>query len=162
METKTDWLNEKYDQIEDLSKDFSISKYNLLKISFLKRLIEESLIHSKTCTDCKNHLVELESMIEKIPLLDQIDHRSPYEKRFNTIRGHFHKKHGFIPPYHYSTLWTLGGIILGVVSSIAISFFLYGRILLDPILAGLALGLIVGYLIGSTKEASYRKSKKII
>lgn len=162
METKSNWLNEKYDRIEELTTDFSMSKYNLLKISFLKRLLEESGKRKESCPKCQSNLVALEEMIEEIPHLDDIDHREPYEKKFNAIRKHFHKDHGFIPPYHFSTRWTIGGVLFGVVAATIVSYFVNDKILLDPVLAGSAFGLIVGYLIGSSKEVSYRKTKKII
>lgn len=156
------WLNEKYERIEELTTDFSISKYNLFKISFLKRLLEESLIHSESCSDCKKHLPGLETMIEKIPDLEKLEVRSPYEKRFNEIRTHFHKKHGFIQPYHFSTLWTLAGTGMGILLSVVGTYLVKGEVLFDPVLAFSALGLTVGYLVGSTIEGKYRRAKKII
>ena len=149
-------------QIEALTKDFSISKYNLLKISFLKRLLEESEKHSTSCSECKQNLPELEKLIDQIPMLDQIDHRAPYEKKFNATRKHFHKKHNFIPPYYHSTRWSIVGILTGGIIATIVSFYLNSKIELDPLLAGSALGLIAGYIVGSSKEVSYRKSKKII
>ena len=156
------WLSEKYSRIEELSKDFSISKYNLLKISYLKRILEKSIRHSKECDDCKNNLTVLESLIEEIPNLDLIDHRSPYEKKFNGIRKHFHKNHNFIPPYYHSARWSIFGILAGLLVSIILSYSLFQQLQLDPLLAGMTIGLILGYIIGSTKEISYRKTKKII
>ncbi|MDA3929570.1 MAG: hypothetical protein PF541_11470 [Prolixibacteraceae bacterium] len=162
MEKNSDWLNEKYMQIEALTKDFSISKYNLLKISFLKRLLEESEIHSTSCLDCKQNLPELEKLIGQIPMLDQIEYRAPYERKFNATRKHFHEKHKFIPPYYFSTRWSIFGVLTGGVIASIVSFYFNSKIQLDPLLAGLALGLIVGYIVGSTKEVSFRKSEKII
>lgn len=162
MELKSDWLNDKYSRIEELSTDFSLSKYNFLKISFLKRLLEESAKNEDSCDTCKSNLKELEGMIEQIPLLEQIDFRQPYEKKFNLIRKHFHNDHGFIAPYALSTKWTLGGVVIGAIIAIVVSVFLSERVLLDPVLAGSAFGLIVGYLIGASKESVFRNSKKII
>lgn len=157
-----DWLETQYLKIEKHTESYSISKYNLLKISFLKRLLEESLNHAATCNDCASNLPQLEKMIDAVPLLDDIEHRQPYEKKFNETRRHFHKKHQFISPYFLSTRWTIGGVIAGSAIAVAISIFVNGNVLIDPVLAGVAGGLIIGYLIGSTMEARYRKTKRII
>jgi len=162
MTKNTDWINKKNIRIDELTDNFSISKYNLLKISFLKRLIEESKIHSPSCEICKENMAVLEKMIEEIPHLDLINHRSPYEKKFNSIRTHFHKKHGFITPYQFSTIWTLSGIVAGIFLTISWLMFEKGKISLDPILAGAAFGLMIGYFWGSFKDAKYRKTKKMI
>lgn len=161
-EVKIDWVQEKFQRIDELTDNLSVSKYNLLKMSFLKRLIEESFKNSATCEICKTHLPQLEKMIEEIPHLDLIDHRSPYEKQFNLIRSHFHKKHGFIQPYQFTTRWTLIGVAVGGILSILWSYLKLGNIVMDALLLGIGLGLTFGYLWGSFKEAKFRKQKKII
>lgn len=162
MNKKTDWLAEKNLRIDELTENFSISKYNFLKISFLKRLFEESYENSGSCEICKGNLSVLEEMVEEIPHLDLIDHRSPYEKKFNSIRSHFHKKHGFIQPYQFTTKWTLIGIAIGLIPAVIWSLLKMGYIVLDAMLLGSALGLTLGYIWGSYKEARFRRTKKII
>ena len=161
-DAKADWVEEKMQRIDELTEDLSISKYNLLKISFLKRLIEESNKNAATCETCKNNLPELEQMIEEIPHLDLIDHRAPYEKKFNLIRSHFHKSHGFTQPYQFTTKWTLIGIAIGLLLAVLWSFIKIGNLVMDALLLGAALGLTFGYLWGSMKEAKFRKAKKMI
>lgn len=158
----SDWLQNKKDRIEKLTKDFSVSKYNLLKISYLEKLLDESFIRVNECEICNQNLGELEKMIEEIPFLDDIEHRSPYEKKFNAIRKHFHKTHSFIPPYHFSSQWTIAGILIGTLLAVFIFYYKVGTFTIDSALAGATIGLIVGYLIGSAKELSYRKNGKIL
>lgn len=162
MDNKSLFIAEKVSRIEELTKDFSISKYNLLKISFLIRLIEESENHSSSCAECEANMGVLVGLIEEIPLLDDIEHRKPYENEFNRIRKHFHQKHGFIPPYYYTSRWSLFGGLIGLVFAIVISFIAVGVISKDGVLAGITLGVIVGYLFSSFKELKFRKTKKII
>ena len=161
-DSKTDWVNEKILRIDQLTEDLSVSKYNLLKMSFLKRLIEESFKNSSSCEYCKNNLTVLEEMIEEIPHLDLIDHRQPYEKKFNEIRSHFHKQHGFIQPYQFTTKWTLIGIAVGLILALIWSFLKLGHFVTDALLLGVALGLTFGYIWGSVKEAKFLRTKKII
>lgn len=149
-------------RIEELTDQFSISKYNFLKISFLVRLIEDSEKFAPECSECQTNRKILHSLIEEIPHLDDIVHRQPYERQFNAIRKHFHQKHGYIPLYYFISRWSLIGAALGTVLLLLISFVFKVNFLYDGLLIGLALGLIVGYLWGSVKELSYRKSKKII
>lgn len=161
-EAKKDWVAEKLQRIDELTENLSVSKYNLLKMSFLKRLIEDSYYNSTSCEICKNHLPELEQLIEEIPHLDLIDHRAPYEKKFNLIRSHFHKQHGFIQPYQFTTKWTLIGVAIGGLLSVLWSYLKLGHMVMDAMLLGAGLGLTFGYLWGSVKEAKFRKEKKII
>lgn len=162
-DSKIDWVQEKAKRIDELTENLSVSKYNLLKISFLTRLIKESFSYASTCSDCRNNLPELEKMIEEIPHLELIAHRSPYEKQFNSIRRHFHKAHGFIQPYHFTSRWTLIGVGIGLLLSVLWSLLKLGHpFVMDALMLGAALGLTAGYLWGSLKEARFRKAKKII
>lgn len=149
-------------RIEELTRDFSLSKYNFLKISFLVRLIEDTDLNSTSCEECRGNQAVLEEMIEEIPLLDDIEHRQPYEKKFNNVRTHFHKKHGYIPPHYYSSRYSIIGLLLGGSIAALISYLLTEHVVIDLVLAGFAVGLIVGYLWGSYKELQYRQSKRII
>jgi len=149
-------------RIEELTRDFSLSKYNFLKISFLVRLIEDTDLNSTSCEECRGNQAVLEEMIEEIPLLDDIEHRQPYEKKFNNVRTHFHKKHGYIPPHYFSSRYSIIGLLLGGSIAALISNLLTEHVVIDLALAGFAVGLIAGYLWGSYKELQYRQSKRII
>jgi hypothetical protein len=149
------------DRVESLSEGFSLSKYNFLKISYLLKLIEESDHFSTQCKTCAENKKILANMVEEIPFLDDIEHRQPYEKQFNQIRRHFHREHGFIPPYRFSATYSLIGILAGTLSATLVSF-VFGGFNIDVFLAGAVIGLIAGYFLGSAKELKYRKSKKMI
>ena len=150
-----------FNRIEELTKDFSLSKYNFLKISFLIKLIEETNHFSPQCNICSENKKLLANMVEEIPFLDDIEHRQPYEKQFNHIRRHFHREHGFIAPYRFSATYALVGVLTGSLSVTLVSF-LFGSFNIDVLLAGAVVGLITGYFFGSAKELKYRKSKKMI
>jgi hypothetical protein len=162
MENQQEWLSKKLLRIEDLTSHYSFSKYNLLKISYLERLLEESVHQAPHCATCKEHLSTLEKLVEEIPNLDLIDHREPYERNFNAIRTHFHKKHGFIPPYKYTPLFAMAGIVLFILPVLAWSYFSKGVFMLDPFLGAAAIGLLIGYFWGAQKDAVYRRAKKMI
>jgi hypothetical protein len=149
-------------RIDDLSKDFSLSKYNFLKISYLVRLVEDSSQYSTHCENCKANQKLLEKMVEELPFLDDIEHREAYEKKFNHMRMHFHREHGYVAPYHFTSRYVVAGIIFGAAIASLLSFLAKGAVMLDPILAGITIGLMAGYFWGSYTEKKYRNSKKII
>lgn len=151
-----------YNRIEELTKDFSLSKYNFLKISYLKRLIDETDNFAMHCKTCESNKFLLADMVEEIPLLDDIDHRQPYEKQFNQIRNHFHLHHGFIAPHHFSSRYSIFGLMLFAVMAAVVSWFVNKRINIDLLLSGGALGLIIGYLWGAKLELNFRREKKMI
>ena len=155
-------INQQLTRIEELTQDYSISKYNLLKISYLIRLIEDSEKFSSECSECRENGKVLAKMVEEIPHLDDIEHRQPYEKQFNEIRKHFHKRHDYIPPYHFISRWSLIGGVFGSALALLISTIAGLKFLYNGLLVGLTLGLLAGYLWGSVKELNYRKMKKII
>lgn len=161
MNSKID-SSEQIKRIEFLTDKFSISKYNLLKISYLVRLIQDSEKYAVECNECKENGKILNSLIDEIPFLDDIVHREPYEKKFNSIRKHFHRSHGYIPLYYFISRWSLFGLAFGVVISLSISFFTNIVFLFDSFYIGLSVGLVAGYFWGSVKELRYRKAKKII
>lgn len=162
MDNKEEWLQQKKERIEELSVNFSFSKYNLLKISYLERLLDESVHFSPACSECSKNLEVLDKLVDEIPYLDLIEHREPYERQFNAIRKHFHQTHGFIAPYHFTALWTLAGIMLIALPALAWCFFQQGNPISDISLAATAFGLIAGYLLGARKDARYRRAKKIL
>lgn len=153
--------SELINRIDVLTSDFSLSKYNLLKISYLVRLVEESENFSLQCDICKENKKNLVIMVEEIPMLDDINHRQPYEKKFNQIRKHFHDSHGFIAPYRYSATYTILGLVLCVLMLVPFLFF-FKIISIDLLFAFAIIGVITGYFIGSVKELKYRKIKKMI
>lgn len=152
----------KLQQIEELTKDFSLSKYNSLKISYLVRLINDTDHNLPSCEECRLNQTILEEMTEEIPYLDDIEHRQPYETKFNKIRKHFHKAHGYIPPYYFSSRYIIVGLLAGGSIAAIISFLLSKQVVVDVVLAGITIGLFGGYFIGSFRELQFRQSKKII
>lgn len=162
MDNKETNVDDIISRIEELTDKLSISKYNLLKISFLIKLVEDTEKFAPVCEECRSNRKVLHSMIEEIPYLDDIVHRQPYERQFNAVRKHFHHKHGYIPLYYFISRWSLIGVALGTVFSFLISVAFNVDFLYDGLLIGLAIGLTVGYLWGSVKELKYRKSGKII
>lgn len=162
MENKSIEIDRQLKRIEELTTNFSISKYNFLKISFLIRLIEDSQKFAPECPDCHANCNTLQSLIEEIPLLDDIHHRQPYEQQFNAIRKHFHNKHGYIPLYHFVSRFSLMGIGLGVLFSYLAALIFKVNFFYNGLLMGLAMGLMVGYIWGYIKELGFRQSKKII
>ncbi|MDA3879885.1 MAG: hypothetical protein PF436_05800 [Prolixibacteraceae bacterium] len=154
-------VEEKLEKIEDLTSDFSLSRYNFLKISALIKLIEDTHNNIGDCDECRKNENHLENLIEQIPNLDDNTYRTPYEKEFNKIRTHFHKSHGYIPPYYFSARYSLMGIIVLLLLTMAIKL-IFKLQSPDLLLAGATAGLAAGYLYGSYKEKIYRKQKKIV
>ncbi|HKK82330.1 MAG TPA: hypothetical protein VJ909_08775 [Prolixibacteraceae bacterium] len=155
-------LQDKLDRIEKHTEDFSISKYNFLKISALVKLIKDSETNAADCKKCSENVTRLEEMIDKIPYLDDISYRSPYEKEFNKMRKHFHKEHGYIPPLYFSGKYVIYGAVAGLVLSALTAFLIIQNAVIDILLIGTVAGLSVGYIAGSLKEKRYRKENRIV
>lgn len=155
-------LQDKLDRIEELTETFSISKYNFLKISALVKLIKDTDANAAHCEKCRENAPRLEKMIDKIPYLDDITYRSPYEKQFNEIRKHFHKQHGYIPPLYFSGKYVIYGAITGLVLSALTAFLIIQKSAVDILLVGTVAGISIGYITGSLKEKKYRSANRIV
>lgn len=155
-------LSQKLERIEHLTEEWSFSKYNLYKISFFVRMMEDTEKLSPTCDECRKNEVLMEQLVEEIPHLDDLVHRQPYEKEFNQIRKHFHQKHGYIPPHFFSSRRAIAiGTLLAGAGAI-VSKAVNNTISVDVVLAGAAAGIVIGYLWGAYNELKFRSSKKII
>lgn len=159
MATDTQKLQQ---EIDDLTKEWSLTKYNFMKISTLKRLIQESEQFSEECTTCKKNTALFADMVKQLPFLNEIVHRQPYEKKFNGIRNHFHKSHGFIAPDYHVGRYAITGLLSGMLLALGFSYITAGVLVIDVLLMGLALGIITGYFIGFRRDAKFRRVKKML
>ncbi|MDA3817270.1 MAG: hypothetical protein PF486_07830 [Prolixibacteraceae bacterium] len=155
-------LQDKLDRIEKHTENFSISKYNFLKISALVKLIKDTDANAAHCEKCSENAPRLEKMIDKIQYLDDIVYRSPYEKQFNEIRKHFHKEHGYIPPLYFSGKYIIYGAIVGLGLAALIAFLIIQKSAVDVLLVGTVTGISIGYITGSLKEKRYRHTNRIV
>ncbi len=159
---KANWVTTQLQVIEEESKDFSFSKVNLLKITSLEKLIKESPNFADNCNQCKSHLAELETMVHQVSKLDDSNVRQPYEKKFNEMRRHFQKEHGYFDPFHFVARWVLIFGLISAAIAMAISYLSHQMIISDFILIGTFIGITGGYLFGSFKDKKIRQAGKLI
>lgn len=156
------WVEIQKLKIEKHTDNYSLAKFNFLKISSLIRLVEESEHYAPHCTFCRTHLEQLETMIDQLPELDHPDIRKSYEQRFTTMCDHFRKIHGFYAPLHFSSRLSLISLIPGALAGLIFSLIVFQTVKADPILMASAAGLMIGYLAGNLKDKKIRREKKLI
>lgn len=156
------WDKIQISKVDEISDNFSISKYNLLKISSIKLLIEQSYHYSDKCSHCKENLPILESMIPQIEKLDDTDVRSSYEKEFNNIRDHFYKQHGYVEPMHYTSRLSLILFLIGGILGLLYSYIAYKTLLISHPMIGAVLGVVIGYIVGNSKDGKLLKAHKVV
>jgi len=149
-------------KIEQVTENWSFTKYNLMRMGTLVKLIDEVEKHAPTCAECKAFQHELPHFVEQIPQLDEAYTRSDYEKKFNAMRAHFHKAHKFFAPSHFSSRYALLGILLFALVGVAISFVQQQKLVADYLLFGSTAGLMIGYSLGSIRDLKIRKNNKLI
>ena len=159
---KENWIAQQLQVIEDETSEFSFSKVNLLKITSLEKLIKKTPEFAEHCSTCKANLSELEQMVHQVSKLDDSYVRQPYEKKFNEMRRHFQKEHGYFDPFHYVSRWAFLAAVIGAIIALAISYFWKQQIISDFLLMGAFIGLAVGYISGSLKDKTIRKAGKLI
>lgn len=149
-------------KIEQVTDNWSFTKYNLLRMGTMVKLIDEVEKHASTCTECDAFRHELPVLVDQIPQLDEAYTRTNYEKKFNAMRTHFHKVHGFYAPSHFSSRYALLGILLFSIIGIALSFNQQEKLISDYLLFGSVAGLMLGYSLGSIRDLKIRKNNKLI
>lgn len=155
-------IEELENRIEQLTDKWSFTKYNLMRVGTLVKLIEETDKRKDECEQCKKYGAALPDMIEQLPQLDDTYVRGNYEKKFNEMRKHFHKKHGFVAPSYYSSCYTLIGLLCFPAISLLLMYVFPGKILPRFLILSVVIGMLVGYLVGSVKDMKMRKSDRLI
>lgn len=149
-------------RIDQLTDKWSFTKYNLMRVGTLVKLIEETDKRKSECAECKEYSLQIPDMVEQLPKLDDVYVRSEYEKKFNQMRTHFHKVHGFIAPSYYSSISTLIGLLAVPALAALLMFIFAGQIFPRYLILSVVVGLLLGYLIGSIQDLKMRKKDRLI
>ncbi len=128
------------------------------KISLLSDTIVKNC---KPCEETDLHMKMLQELASDLPKLDHVSKpvMRSVEKRFAHIVKHLQKAHNFSIKHQHRDAWMILLIsllgIVGVILSALTSFLFYPLI-------GIAIGAIIGYLIGSNIDQKMEKENKLL
>lgn len=133
------------------------------RIDEFKRNIGRVDDYAASCADCKRIQTEIDDVIKSIEEAVQTPGRKrrDYDMLIGRLSKHVQKEHKFYPPYYFSYVFALFGLIGGALLG-------YVLVLVKPELRiemfsiGISIGLIVSYFLGSWKDKKIRSQKKLM
>jgi len=156
------WLDSINTNIDNQIDDhISVKDYRFYQIEKLKR-IAALLDKDKNCLNCKHGKIELEKIVNELDRLINKSgvNRSEYEKRVEKLIKHLKDDHQIYQAHHftytYSGIYTLIGVVFGLLLSYSIFNTFNPRIFF--MCAGV--GMVAGNILGNKKDKHQARTGK--
>ena len=158
------WLDNINTNIDNqIDNHISVKDYRFYQIEKLKR-IAALLDKDKNinCLDCKHGKIELEKIVDELDRLINKSgvNRREYEKRVEKLIKHLKDEHQIYQAHHftytYSGIYTLVGVVFGLLLSYGIFYAFNPRIFF--MCAGV--GMVAGNVLGSKKDKHQARTGK--
>ncbi|OQY03274.1 MAG: hypothetical protein B6I20_05345 [Bacteroidetes bacterium 4572_117] len=131
--------------------------------SFLKvsKKIDQFSPHCKKCSESKIVSEELaENLFDY--LKGDFNSRRGFEKKLDSINKHLRKEHKMYPKQYFISLFSLLGVIGGLLAGLIISYLTLGGFMKQSLLFGFVGGLIVGRIWGKVKDNKLLKAGRTL
>jgi len=131
--------------------------------SFLKiaKKIDSFAPDCKTCKEAKINSEDLaENLFEY--LKGDVHSRRNYEKKLDTMNMHLRKKHHIYPKQYFISLYSLFGVIGGLLFGAFISYITIPGFMKQSLLFGFVVGLFTGRILGKIKDNKQKKEEKVL
>ncbi len=157
------WAEKLTLEIDQKLEKSRVQDLRFFRIDEFKRNVERVEKFSSSCADCKRFKTEISESVQNIneAIKTPGRERRGYDRLINRLSKHIRKEHGFYPPFYFSYVYALFGIIGGALLG-------YLLVLVKPELRiemfsiGISVGLIISYILGSTKDKKIRLQKKLM
>ncbi len=106
------------------------------------------------CDFCKESKEVSEELAENLfdYLKGDLKSRKAFEKKINAMHDHLRKKHRVYPPSYFISLYSLLGVILGLLGGALIAYLTIPGFMQQSLLFGFVIGLIAGRILGKIKD----------
>ena len=111
------------------------------------------------CDYCKQSKEISEELAENLfeYLKGDMKSRKAFEKKVNAIQDHLQKKHNVYPPSYFLSLYSLFGVIFGLIAGAVIAQLTIPGFMKQSLLFGFVIGLIIGRILGKRKDKKQAK-----
>ncbi len=148
------------------SEKVNAKDFKFFNIPFLSSLARASQNHECDCQRCKNNLQEILRLSKEYPeyILGGSDKKKELENLTDGITKHLEKQHGYSKKDWFKPLYTLFGMILGVIVAFVVIFFLDSPADKNKMyfLLIVCVSMFLGYVVGSVKDSQKIKNMKIL
>ncbi len=133
------------------------------RIEEFKRNINRVEEFASSCAECKRFKTDINEAVQTIDEAVKVPGRKrrAYDRTISRLSKHIQKEHGFYPPYYFSYLYAVFGLIGGAL----LGYLLYlsnPAHILEMYSIGIAAGLLVSYFFGFRKDKKIRSEKKLM
>ncbi|MEN8123327.1 MAG: hypothetical protein ABFS35_23520 [Bacteroidota bacterium] len=131
--------------------------------SFLKAAKKVDRFASQ-CTSCKESKSISEDIAENLfdYLKGDVKSRRIYEKKLDTMNKHLRKEHSIYPKQYFISLYSLMGVLGGLLLGAFISYITIPGFMKQSLLFGFVAGLIAGRILGKIKDKKLEKAGKLL
>lgn len=163
MESKN-WNEFFYEALDKNKEKITPGDFRFYNIERLPIIAKKTNEFSVSCIDCKHYLTELEDMAQNLPdfINTSRENRVNFEKKLSKITTHLKRKHKLQFATYYLSLYTVSGFLAGIVAGSLISYSITGTFDFNYLMISGAIGLILGRIIGNSKEKRLRKESGLI
>jgi len=160
MEKWSEKINQEIDQKLEKTREQDL---RFFRIEEFKRNISRVDDFHSTCADCKRFQTDISEVVDSIgeAIKTPGRNRRQYDKLISRLSKHIKKEHKFYPPYYFSYVYALIGLIGGAI----LGLFLFGlkpELKVEMFSIGIATGLVLSYILGSIKDHRIRSEKKLM
>lgn len=150
-------------EIDQKLEKTRLQDLRFFRIDEFKRNISRVEEFAPTCADCKRIQTEISEAVNSIEeaIKSPGRNRRKYDKLIGRLSKHIQKEHGFYPPYYFSYVYALIGIVGGVILGYLL-FLIKPELRFEMFSIGISVGLVVSYILGSIKDGKIRSQKKLM
>lgn len=154
------WFRKLEQAVEEHRPDFTEKQLKKYAIDLMMRIARRVKDYSDRCETCRSFQHTLTRLEEEFPELPDSKAQRQYQRnQLQQMAEHFASAHRLAPERYYLMKYLRFGVIAGALVGIALSFFLNDGVYL---LAGPALGLVLGGLLGGVEDSRIRNERRLI
>lgn len=133
------------------------------RIDELKRNIERVNEFSSSCPDCRRIQTDIEEVVLSIDEAVKVPGRKrrEFDRLISRLSKHIQKEHNFYPPFYFSYVYALIGLIGGFILGYLL-FVIRPEHKVEMFSIGISAGLVISYIFGNIKDRKIRTNKRIM
>lgn len=160
MEKDFEYVSKIKSLIAEQEKNISPKDYRFYLVDRFIKLASHVDKNATKCIECKSFKKDIEEVSTKLAdyLNSSKTNKIKYEVINDKIISHLNKTHNMKPKSYYTSLYSVLGILAGLIFGFALTYIIYGGIS-RIILFVLLIGFLIGNYIGHRKDRELKKNK---
>ncbi|MCK3685783.1 hypothetical protein [Maribellus sp. YY47] len=157
------WSSEIIKLIDSKLENVKDRDIRFFRIAEFKRNIERVEQFSQTCPHCQKEQINIKEAVESVDEAIGVPGkaRRNYDRLISRLSKHIQNEHGFYPPFHFSYLHALYGLVAGFVLGFGL-MKLIPEFGIELLFGAISVGLVASYITGSIKDRRIREQKRIM